>query len=1757
VERTKQRVILIIRNSTVRKKKKKKSLSKMQQQEPTGSDWEMCVDNLGRMVYYNRVTQQVLPANQQQQQQYQQQQQQLQLQQKDEQTKTTSNKQDDSDENETDELGPLPSGWEMGVDKQGRTYFIDHNAQTTTWHDPRAAKKSKTNVKNGANGSGDGNSAHNESGQSNGIVKDGTASSNNETASVQNSLPAFVPQQQQQEQEQQQQRLALPSSSAEPVRLAQAPPAWDTENDSLILSCSKCQTEFSFFKRKHQCRCCFRQFCDACSENSCEVPQFGHGGEAVRVCDSCLSHLSAKNPNCLGRLLPCLDMGGAKQLEATEEVLSIVSAAQASDIGAQYSAELASPLLHKSIVSLLSSSNERLRVAAVKILALVAAELDNAPSLGDLAVAPLAGALGSSRSLELVAEGTRVIALIVRVVSVQQVLCNVGVVDLLVGNLNRFKMAVRHATNGNGNEQQQQQQSGPSFAGDSSGGASALRLVDASVDALRTLAVQGADFALRALLASPRIVPALVSLMSVEARVRARVVDTLDVLAADERLRSAINQHGGAGSALVSLLCVDGGGALSLPALGLALKLSSSDECCRSMVEAAGVPALVRLFEAATGVAKQHALNILLKLASMPPLKERVLRDLIDSGNGLPLLVALLGSDEPTLRQLALLIVMAISDDDEVRCRVRDVGGIQRIVALLSAKDDSIKQQALVALGRLSQSNEQNALAILNSGGLMATVHLLASPNTAVRIEAARAVAFMSASSDKMAAAILAVGGIQALVQLLSSPLEAMKECAANALGNLARSGICREAIVSCGGASSVVPLLSLQNTVVQLQALRILQTLATDVSVREVAVNTGCLPHLVQLLSSPHENIKRHASLALLNFSRDSDQSRQSILELGGVPGIVQLLDEARSAHLPSRSASTGELPFVPAASSSSSSSSMDSSDGDVASERNIRFIASQVTAIWSATQRGRQALYMASALPIVVKLLSSGTVDRTASDDAAATVDIDIRRHAAVVLSNMSAESELHEPIHKLGGLAAMTALLSASGEDMQRCACYAIGNLCSSVPCRQAVIRAGGLPPIVRLLSSSSEIIHQQAVYALRMLSHDSQVSKQLATLNVEPQPTTPTNSENANGTGDEADNDGESADASVAAATRRAAIDLVIELLNSPLDNVRSQAVTILMNVCHHHEGNWQTLIKVGGIDALLLFVVSDNDAARRRGAEELSRLAQLSAAYRQRIVGGGGVRALAALLGNADLQRSVMGAIASLSADEASGAELVECNALAPLIDLLGCDDGSGVQEQAAHAIANLSALDSAATLIGRSGALTRLLELLYASNVTLQRSVATAVSHLVRTPENAKAVHGYGGLQAFVNLLQSPDSGVQEQAALGLGRLSRYAECRQAILADANLPAILSSLLASPSRQVKHTAVHLIYLLAHDPHFCQIIASFNLLAPLVNLLASLSADVADDADVESGGESAEASPSPSDAAAAELAEVPARSATPQPTEAERRAENVAALQQVVLAMVNVTSCGVCENKVTIRDANGLKHLVRLASLAELGAEVRAAAAECVANLATDHDVKRALLDEGIIPVLRSLIVIEACQRAASRILVHLALDRRSATSIGRSGLFVLLLEAVNATKGKDVLLWLLQSIQSLLLVDVNAELFRANSGFAIVFALLVVDDIDVRQRCAWLLRRSCSDHANAEAIVACQGIAALVDLLSTQPDDFVVEQCLEALLNLMHCEHGRSTVIESLERTRVLFALAESSTNASIQFLTRQLHAYL
>ncbi len=92
------------------------------------------------------------------------------------------------------------------------------------------------------------------------------------------------------------------------------------------LRCSRCDTEFTFFKRRHHCRCCFREFCDVCTTKRALVNQFGNQGPQ-RVCDSCAAHSGARNElECISRLVPYLVPSAPELNAALKEFHDLISA---------------------------------------------------------------------------------------------------------------------------------------------------------------------------------------------------------------------------------------------------------------------------------------------------------------------------------------------------------------------------------------------------------------------------------------------------------------------------------------------------------------------------------------------------------------------------------------------------------------------------------------------------------------------------------------------------------------------------------------------------------------------------------------------------------------------------------------------------------------------------------------------------------------------------------------------------------------------------------------------------------------------------------------------------------------------------------------------------------------------------------------------------------------------------------------------------------------------------------------------------------------------------------------------------------------------------------------------------------------------------------------------------------------------------------------------------------------------------------------
>ncbi|GAA6036986.1 hypothetical protein JCM8097_005492 [Rhodosporidiobolus ruineniae] len=84
------------------------------------------------------------------------------------------------------DLGPLPAGWEARTAPNGRTYFVDHGAQRTTWRDPRKPPRRRA----GAAGGGGGEQAGGAAARAADGAGDGTTVLRSASASAASAAPA-------------------------------------------------------------------------------------------------------------------------------------------------------------------------------------------------------------------------------------------------------------------------------------------------------------------------------------------------------------------------------------------------------------------------------------------------------------------------------------------------------------------------------------------------------------------------------------------------------------------------------------------------------------------------------------------------------------------------------------------------------------------------------------------------------------------------------------------------------------------------------------------------------------------------------------------------------------------------------------------------------------------------------------------------------------------------------------------------------------------------------------------------------------------------------------------------------------------------------------------------------------------------------------------------------------------------------------------------------------------------------------------------------------------------------------------------------------------------------------------------------------------------------------------------------------------------------------------------------------------------------
>lgn len=221
------------------------------------------------------------------------------------------------------------------------------------------------------------------------------------------------------------------------------------------------------------------------------------------------------------------------------------------------------------------------------------------------------------------------------------------------------------------------------------------------------------------------------------------------------------------------------------------------------------------------------------------------------------------------------------------RIVIANCGGIPLLVNLLRSPDPTTQENAVTALLNLS-INDNNKAAIGNADAIDPLIYVLESGTPEAKENSAATLFSLSVIEDNKVK-IGRSGAIQPLVDLLGHGTPRGKKDAATALFNLSIFHENKARIVQAGAVKYLVELMDPAAGMVD-KAVAVLSNLATIHEGRAAIGQEGGIPVLVEVVELGSARGKENAAAALLQLCTNSSRFCNTVLQEGAVPPLVAL---------------------------------------------------------------------------------------------------------------------------------------------------------------------------------------------------------------------------------------------------------------------------------------------------------------------------------------------------------------------------------------------------------------------------------------------------------------------------------------------------------------------------------------------------------------------------------------------------------------------------------------------------------------------------------------------------------------------------------------------------------------------------------------------------------------------------------------------------------------------------------------------------
>ena len=603
-------------------------------------------------------------------------------------------------------------------------------------------------------------------------------------------------------------------------------------------------------------------------------------------------------------------------------------------------------------------------------------------------------------------------------------------------------------------------------------------------------------------------------------------------------------------------------------------------------------------------------------------------------------------------------------------------------------------------------------------------------------------------------------GAIAPLVALLALNCEAQEE-AAGALRALAEDARIRDAITHSGGIGPLVALLGGSNPDARDNAEGALVRLSTEMANRVLIIE-----QLVGMLYNPDIAAREQAAAAIANLAHESTANCSSIVDAGGIPPLLALL-ESDSAKAKENSASAmtqlargsrpnqnaitkaGGIPLLVSVLTSSSTNK-----GDVKQEQLDAIITHAMRAVWMLAKKNfanQVALAEAGVITPLVSMLANASPE--------------LQLPATGVIECLLQSKDIQASIVRTGAIAPLCMLSRDGVLETQEQAASALWSLALERPLdpstksnamanRTTIAKLGGIESLVKMFhTGGSEKSQKNAAGALAAIACKHQDNRYNVAKRLIGQLNAKTNPE--------------------AAARTMAAVTRMCE--RKPNSDQTLQEALDMLN--DEEAANQTALAKGGALPAIIGWL--EHDVTQPDAAHALLAMAANNPQTQAMIAKAQGIEGLISVIktGKLEAQEHASLALWHLASTPESQQAVADADGVPALVSMLAqvadANQSSRAAELAAVTIVRLAQGNPTVSMsVAEVGGIIPLVKLLGARAGTAQQAAA-ALAELGLVAKNRDAIANSGGIDPLIKLLNSTTVGTPETAARALAHIAR------------------------------------------------------------------------------------------------------------------------------------------------------------------------------------------------------------------------------------------------------------------------------------------------------------------------------------------------------------------------------------------------